>query len=242
MIPKQISQAIWLLALLCFCACTKTVDRWSDKTGDTVHDTLTTLADNRIVSFQVRNTGEVSILGVVNDSTHAVTVYLPFYYELVYLQPRITVPDGATVFPGPDSLVNILDTAAIRYTVTGKSGAKATYTVHTVMQQPDLRLYDVSDADNTTVYDISSKYVWIGVAGENIIPSFNVTTMYVVDKDGKRLYQFREGDPLNASTSQIQFQIGQQDKSIFKNDTDYWLELQCYSLVARMQYPVRFKQ
>ncbi|PUZ23879.1 hypothetical protein GA0116948_10847 [Chitinophaga costaii] len=231
-----------LLAVACLAACTKTVDKWSDKKADTVRDTLTTLSDSRIIAFKVRNTGEVNIQGAINDSARTITVYLPYFYQLQFLEVNVTLPEGASIFPTSDSLVPVFDTAKILYTVTGKSGSKTTYTVQPVIQQAYLQLNELSSATNTAVFNIAGAGAALGISGTNILPSYSVTSLYLIDKGGKEVYKFHEFENATNSTTNMSFSIGKNDKALFLPDTDYWLELRSYTLSSRTQYPIRFVQ
>lgn len=228
------------LACLCAVACTKTVDRWSDKTADTITDTLITVPDSHIIGFNVQNTGDVNIQGAIDDSAKIITIYLPYFYQLQFLEANITLPAGATISPAADELIPVSDAAAFTYTVTGKSGAKTVYAVHRVVQQPYLYLYDLSSADNITVLNIQGPNPTIGLNGINIIPSYSITSLHLIDADNKEIYKFQEFQSDGNNTTKMVFTIANADKPLLQANTDYWLEMRSYSLTYRMQYPVHF--
>ena len=105
---------------------------------------------NRILQYKVTNVRDTAIYGAINDSSRTITVYLPFYLNLQVIDPAIKVSEGATLqraiepVPVSDSLTT--------YTVKGKDGSTATYTLSIVIQAPPLVLQEISSATSTTAY------------------------------------------------------------------------------------------
>ena len=105
---------------------------------------------NRILQYKVTNVRDTAIYGAINDSSRTITVYLPFYLNLQVIDPDIKVSEDATLqsdvapVPVSDSLTT--------YTVKGKDGSTATYTLSIVIQAPPLVLQEISSATSTAVY------------------------------------------------------------------------------------------
>ncbi|MFT3824978.1 MAG: hypothetical protein QM731_13730 [Chitinophagaceae bacterium] len=224
--------------VLNFIACTKKTDRWSDKKADTVYDTLTTLSQSRIITYKVANSGEHSIYASIDDTKKEITVYLPHYYQLDYLETEISLPEKATISPSPAELVPVFSTSPFTYTVTGKDGSKSTYTVRIIIQQPEIKLTERSTATSTSSININTSTLIL--TGSNIIPSYSVTSVYLLDKDGNQVYKLQQyNGSETASTSSMPFLFGSDAKDKLAVNTDYWFQVKCYALTYRMQYPVR---
>lgn len=222
-------------------SCKKTVDNWIDQKSATVYDTLTARSDHRIITYTVKNTGTYSVKGSVNDVQKTITVYLPYYYQLLYLEVDIELPQGATIAPSKDELVPVFSTAPFKYKITGKSGDTATYTIIPVVQQDRFWMNELSSTTRTISIDIQGSQPPVIVTGGNILPSYAVTTLHLIDKDGKNIYQFKEWTGSGTTNStQMTFAINDADKVIIQAGTDYWLEMHSYALTYRLKYPVRF--
>lgn len=225
--------------LLSTTSCKKTIEVWQDKAADTVHDTLTARPDSRIIEYKIENFTEFNIKGTINEETRQITLYLPHYSRLELLEASITLPEGATISPSADELVPVFSTTPFKYTVTGKSGLKTEYTIQVIIQQPALKLNELSTTAATKVINIASGWEILTITGENIVPAFSSTSLYFMDADGKEVYRVPEylgQDPL---TYNIAFVIDANGKSTLQPATDYWLELRSYALKTRMKLPVR---
>jgi hypothetical protein len=236
---KLLSFAVGIAAMAM--SCKKTVDNWIDKQEGTVYDTVVSRPDNRIITYAVKNTGEYSVKGSIDNDARMIRVFLPYYYQLLFMEVEIVLPDGASISPSAEELVPVFATSPFKYTVKGKSGQTAGYTVVTVIQQPTLRLNEVSTSSSTRVYNIASNGFSIGITGENFLPSYTVTSLHLMDENGNEIYKFQEWTGSGSiTTTQMPFAIGNNDKGLMETGKDYWLEMRSYSLSYRMQYPIRF--
>lgn len=180
--------------LTVFAACTKT------ETIDPAPE-----AQNRILAYSIVNVQGDPISGVVNDRDSSITVYLPFFRQLVTLEPQISLPEGATVTPASGTLIeDLLDVfrsgRVIQYAVTAKDGSKRTYTLRIVVQQPELILNEVSEsAANVTEYTINTQLsfdvITIPLSGSGFMENNELMKVVLVDETGKEL------PPLNLSTT-----------------------------------------
>lgn len=224
---------------VCQYGCTKHEDRWSDKTADTVHDTVSNLASTRILAYQVTNTGEDVIYSSVDDKEKTITVYLPHYYALTYLEPGITLTEGATITPGANDLVPVFGTVPFTYLVTGKNKETATYTMKIVIQQPQFTLTELSTATATT--NLSTGVLQI--KGNNMLPNYDATKVYLVNNAGNKVYS--NFSPTNTGTTQLMTWFWGTDAATnpaLAANTDYWVVVESYSLKVKMQYPVRINK
>lgn len=118
-------------------------------------------AQNRILEYKIVNVQGDPIYGSVNDADSTVTIYLPFYKQLITLEPEITVSEGATITPASGTLIeNLLEVfhsdEPIRYEVKDKAGKAKTYTLHIEVQQPAVTVDELSpDADHINEYTIT---------------------------------------------------------------------------------------
>lgn len=224
-------------------SCTKKVDRWID---ETIYDTITTLPATRILDYKVANAGgDDAVFAALDHKDKTITVYLPHYYELQYLDAEISLPAGVSISPA-DELVPVFSDTPFEYELTGTDGEKVKYTVKTVIQQPDFTITEFSTATNTKVFNKTSNYITT-LEGTNLIPSYTVTKMYFTDASGNRVYQM----PIPSQTVQllsakIYFNIAGNNAADIgehlQTNTDYWIEVECYSITKKMVYPVRYSQ
>lgn len=161
-------------------------------------------ADNRITEYKIVNVQGDPIYGTVHDADSSITVYLPFYKQLIVLEPEIKVSAGATVQPGTGTLIeDLLDVfqkgRELKYAVTGKSGKKKTYTLKIMVQQPPLTLKELSSATDVKTYAISTSInfssINIELKGTGFHENHELVKVVLVDETGK------EYPPFNISTT-----------------------------------------
>ncbi|SIO49760.1 hypothetical protein SAMN04488055_4775 [Chitinophaga niabensis] len=177
------------MMLLAIAGCTKT---------DTIAPPAE--ADNRITEYKIVNVQGDPIYGTIHDADSSITVYLPFYKQLVVLEPEIKVSTGATVQPGTGTLIeDLLDVFQkgrdIKYAVTGKSGKRKTYTLKINVQQPSLTLKEVStSATDIKVYDIKMSVDFSGMnlalRGTGFQENLSLMKIVLVDETGKEYPPF----------------------------------------------------
>lgn len=163
-------------------------------------------ADNRITEYKIVNVQGDPIYGTVHDADSSITVYLPFFKQLIVLEPEIKVSTGATVQPGTGTLIeDLLDVFQkgrdLKYAVTGKSGKKKTYTLKIIVQQPPLTLKELSSATDVKTYAISTSInfstITIDLKGTGFHENHELMKVVLVDEAGKEL------PPFNISTTNI---------------------------------------
>lgn len=124
----------------------------------TVTNDYPAASQSRMLSYQIANVA-TPISGVVDESDHTITVYLPPTMYLTILEPQITVSEGATVNPVSGSYIEELADyfakgRTIQYTVTGADNSSTTYTLKILSQQPALAFEEVSnDTANPVTYN-----------------------------------------------------------------------------------------
>jgi hypothetical protein len=235
--PKRIYTTFCLIVLFICTHCTKKVDRWIDQEADTIYDTLTTLPGNRILSFKIANITQDNIYSAVDDSSKTITTYLPWYYTLHFIEPEITLSKDATIKPASGELVDVFSTTPMVYTVTGKDGRTMQYTLRVVVQQPQLALNELSTATTTAQFNTSSNAITL--TGKNFIPDVNVTKVYLIGQNNARwlLATYNSGTERSDNIAFVPPGITYKDNP--PPPGLYYVEMQAYSLQARMQYPIQ---
>ncbi|WP_417941145.1 hypothetical protein [Flavobacterium sp. RS13.1] len=219
-------------------SCTNEEDRWTDVKEDPVTEIVTDLDSRRIISFRITNPGESqAIYCAVNNLDKTITVYLPSYYEYQYLEATITLPEKTTISPAATELIPVFSKTPVTYTTKAADGTTSVYTVNIVIQQPDIILNELSTAtSNYTVEGGTS----ITIKGENFLPSYEVTKMFVLDAKGNKklqLEQYNEGLDIANFYIKYSFPI----VTGLEIDTDYWLMMESYNLSKTMKFPIRIK-
>lgn len=230
----------YILPIICalgiFSACTKTTERLIDKEADPVYDTLTSDNIYPIVSYQVLTSNEQGIYANVDDKNKVITVFLPYFYQLQFLETNIQLGEGVTISPDPTELVPVFSETPVVYTVTDKKGIKTTYELKVITQQPDMQLNEMSTERRTRT--VSGGY--LAVTGSNLLPSYNVTSLYLVDKDGNEVCMLNGlMEQYKTSSSYMAFTTNGADVSKISGTETYWIEIRSYMLTRRMKYPVR---
>jgi hypothetical protein len=160
--------------------------------------------DNQLLEYKIVNVQGSPIYGAINQQDSSITVYLPFYLQLITLEPEMKVSDGATVTPASGTMIeNLLDLfhrgREIKYNVKGKDGKMKTYRLHIQVQQPELTLQEVStDAANPNTYSLNMNLDFdsfsFGLDGAGFAADLDMIRVMLVDEQNK------EYGPLNIST------------------------------------------
>lgn len=139
MSPKFLHTLSVLLLLAGISSCKKTVEPPAQP-------------NSKIIEYKVPvSDGEIS--GVIDEGDKTITVYVPFYYQLDVIDPKIKLADGASlkekIVP-----VDVLDEKTI-YTVTGADKSTSTYRLIIKLQQlGPLVIEEISTATTTTKWGI----------------------------------------------------------------------------------------
>ncbi|WP_406843827.1 hypothetical protein [Flavobacterium soyae] len=221
-------------------SCTSEEDRWTDVKEDPVTEIVTDLDARRIISFQVTNPGESqAIYSAVNNLEKTITVYLPSYYEYQYLETAITLPANTTISPASKELIPVFNTTPVTYTTKASDGTTAVYTVKIVIQQPKLILDELSTASSVFTVNAGTS---ITLKGENFLPSYEITKVFVVDAQGNKKWQMKQyNEGLNIAGFYAMYVFGATADSplTLEPDTDYWLMMESYNLSVTMKLPFR---
>jgi len=221
-------------------ACTSEEDRWTDVKEDPVTEIITDLDARRIISFKVTNPGEEqAIYSAVNNLEKTITVYLPSYYQYEYLETAIALPEKTTISPAATELLPVFSKTPVTYTTKAADGTTAVYTVKIIIQQPQLILKELSTA--TTVYTVNTG-ASITVKGENFLPSYEITKVFVVDAQGNKKWQMQQyNEGLNIASFYAMYVFGATADSpiTLLPDTDYWIMMESYNLSTTMKLPFR---
>lgn len=218
-------------------ACSSEEDRWTDVKGETVKEIVTNLDAKRIISFRVVNPGESQALySAVDNVKKTITVYLPSFYEYQYLETAIALPEKTTITPSATELLPVFSKTPVTYTTKAADGTTAVYTVKIVIQQAALTLKELST--ETTPFEIQQGSS-VTVTGENFVPSYEVTKLFIVDKDGNKKLQLKQyNDGVDITSFYISYSFGALETGL-QTDTDYWLMMESYNITKTMKYPFR---
>lgn len=220
-------------------SCDNEEERWTDVKEDSVTEIITDLDARRIISFKVTNPGESqAIYSAVNNLDRTITVYLPSYYEYQHLETTIALPEKTTISPAATELIPVFGKTPFLYTTKAADGSTAIYTVKIVIQQPQLVLKELSTETSTYSLPVTSP---LFIKGENFIPSYEVTKVYLVDAQGNKKWQFQQyNDGLDIFNFSITYVFGGAVSSVtLETNTDYWVLLESYNLSVKMKYPIR---
>ncbi|QGK73807.1 hypothetical protein [Flavobacterium sp. SLB02] len=218
-------------------SCDNEEDRWTDVKGETVKEIVTNLDAKRIISFKVTNPGESQALySAVDNVKKTITVYLPSYYEYQYLETAITLPEKTTISPAATELLPVFSKTPVTYTTKATDGTTAVYTVKIVIQQPSIILKELSTETETITIQAGSS---VTVKGENFIPSYEVTKLFIVDKQGNKKFQLKQyNDGIDIASFYVMYSFPSIENGL-QADTDYWLLMESYNISKTMKYPFR---
>ena len=245
--------AIMVLGLMiAISACKKTGENRKDVKADPVTDTVTARENNRIISYKVQSPTRDGIYAAVNDGDNTITVYLPYFYALNFIEvAAIGLPAGTTISPAIDELVPVFPNTPFTYTVTAADKTTRTYTVKVIVLQEKLVINELSTASVTRTYAFNFgagtlANVFFEITGSNMVPSADYTTLHLMDaaSGGNEVLVFSPytaGLLLSTNMGYL-YQYNKNDPSawLIRSGTDYWLEVRSYKRVHRMIYPVRF--
>ncbi|MDX6189409.1 DUF5018 domain-containing protein [Flavobacterium sp. Fl-318] len=227
-----------LLALLT--ACDNEEERWTDVKGETKTEIITDLDARRIVSFRITNPGEAqAIHSAVNNLEKTITVYLPAYYEYQYLEVAVTLPSKTTISPATTELLPVFSKEPVTYTTKAADGTTAVYTVKIVIQQPKLIVEEVSDGSPDFTINTNTS---VTVLGENFLPSYQVTKLFVVDAQGNKKWQmkqYNDGVDIGSYYAWYVFFDDLNNLPTLQPNTDYWFMMESYQTTKTMKLPFR---
>lgn len=237
---KLIRYAFLLLGSLCLWNCTKEED---------VTEVVTDQTKNKILSYKITNPGQKqAIYSAVDNETKTITAYLPAYYQLELMEVAIELPQGTTISPSASELVPVFTDKPFEYTVTASDGTTSKYKLNVVIQYPEMALNELSRIRPTTGAVVAAKIGQIiTVTGANLIASGAVTKLYILDKDGKKVWGSYSMNELNSSSISLRFDLAaNHDPDAYKTlttdkTTQYWLQVECYGIIKKMTLPVTFQ-
>lgn len=223
---RLIPVLFYLFIPLLFSACKKTVDYPKP-------------ANSKIVSYKVPvSNGEIT--GVIDESDKTITVYLPFFYQLDVIDPKIQLAAGATL---KESIVPVavMDNKTT-YTVTGADKTTTSYQLKIVIQQiAPLVVEEVSTAAAITKWGIGNGFVLIR-------GNFNTTDItkvkaYLVAADQKEIELTSSASSTTSIVPQLlpagkTYQMAYLQVPQSVNPGTYKLRVKVYALVAETTYPV----
>lgn len=218
-------------------SCDNEEDRWTDVKGETIKEVVTDLDAKRILSFKVTNPGESQALySAVDNVKKTITVYLPSFYEYQYLETAITLPEKTTISPVATELLPVFSKTPVTYTTKAADGTTAVYTVKIVIQQPEIILKELST--ETEIFNIQAGSS-LTVKGENFVPSYEVTKLFIVDAQGNKKIQLKQyNDGVDIASFYIMYSFPTIENGL-QTDTDYWLLMESYNVSKTMKYPFR---
>ena len=218
-------------------SCDNEEDRWTDVKGETIKEVVTDLDAKRILSFKVTNPGETQALySAVDNVKKTITVYLPSFYEYQYLETAITLPEKTTISPVATELLPVFSKTPVTYTTKAADGTTAAYTVKIVIQQPEIILKELST--ETEIFNIQAGSS-LTVKGENFVPSYEVTKLFIVDAQGNKKFQLKQyNDGVDIASFYIMYSFPTIENGL-QTDTDYWLLMESYNVSKTMKYPFR---
>lgn len=220
--------------------CSNEEERWTDVKEKPITEVVTNLDAKRIISFRVTNPGTTqAIHSAVNNLKKTITVYLPSYYEYQFLEAAITLPANTTITPAATELIPVFSKTPVTYTTKAADGTTAVYTVNVVIQQPKLIVNEVSSQTDTFTISTDSP---LTVKGQNFLPSYEVTKVFVVDAQGNKKWQMKQyNEGLDITNFYVMYVFGDSSNTpiTLKPDTDYWLMMESYNLSTTMKYPFR---
>ncbi|GEP94056.1 hypothetical protein [Chitinophaga cymbidii] len=215
-----------LLALMTIASCTKTED-------------LPARTQSSMLSFAVTNLPDTLIYGVVDQTDHTITVYLPFYYNLNIIDPQIKVSEGASVL---EELlpVNVNDSTQ-QYTVKGKDSSVTVYKLKIYVQPPGVPfvLTEISTADS--YYETWPGYGQFSITGSFYTLNAKIADAWLVDKSGAEhpLTLTAISSSGDASTGTVQYWLSGIPVPSTLDSGLYHVKAAIYGRTATMQYPIR---
>src|SRR5690606_4397089 len=223
-------------------SCTDEFNIYEDRKGEDVTEIITDQSKNKILSYKVTNPGEKhAIYSAIDNDAKTITVYLPAYYQLEFMEVAIELPQGTTISPTADELVPVFADTPFEYTVTVADGTTAKYTVNVVIQYPDMVLDELST--ETKQWQITGTI--INVTGINFLASSVITKLYLTDEEGAKVLSYAM-DEINSSSMKLKFQVQGvtlEEYQAISADKEklYWFQIESYGITKRMVLPVTFK-
>lgn len=213
------------MALGAFVSCKKTED-------------LPAVAQSNILSFSVGNLPDTVLYGAVDNTDKTITVYLPFYYSIVVVDPVIKLTEGARIV---EEILPFKVTDTVKYTVKGKDSTTTVYKAFVKIQAPGVpfTLIERSGADNIEVTNPGYSQFWFG--GSFFTTNVALTKSWLVSSTGveteiKGLGIYTDTD---AGTGKTSYYINTVTIPPTMDSGLYRVKSSVFGRTATMQHPIR---
>ena len=215
-------------------SCGDEVENIIEEKGETVFDTLSNRPNARILTYQVENAPS-EIFSAINDESKEIKVYLPHYYTIGFIDPIITLPEGATISPDADELVPVFSDEPFVYTVSASDEPDVEYTVLPIVQQPEIVLEELSSEKDTTRLKVTD---FLTINGQNFIA--RIAEVYLINEEGTEWQlTVRLNNIESTSLDLLPLDLTYEGDALLEIvDQPLWFEVRVYALEKRMRYPV----
>lgn len=222
---KSIPFSTGMLLLVVLFACKKTVE-------------LPAQPNNRILEYKITNVQDTAIYGAIDEIEKSITVYVPFYYNLVVIDPEIKLSAGAKL-QEPIDAIEVTRTDVV-YNVKASDGAVASYRLKIVVQNAgDLYVKELSTATSTAVFYPNSQFI---VSGNFFTIDPAVVDTWLVAKNGGKETSIRYGT-MNGGriieNGEVSYNINYNILLPTLDSGLYDIKVKVFGQTAQSRYPVR---
>ena len=218
---KRIPIFYLLLLLTGFTACKKTI-------------APPALSNSKILEYNVP-VSDGNIAGVIDETDQTITVYIPFYYELNVIDPKVKLSAGATLKETVEPVDVLSDKTT--YTVTGADKTSTTYKLIIKIQQVSpMVVEEKSTATETAIFGLNTG---INVIGNFYTTDPNKLKVSLVSKTTGKETVLDKGTDFSVSPIAGDYNLSGLiiPTSI---DTDlYFIKVKKSGISAQTKYPVR---
>lgn len=192
------------------------------------------LSDSKILEYNVP-VSDGNIAGVIDETDQTITVYIPFYYELNVIDPKIKLASGATLKENIEP-VDVLSDKTV-YTVTGADKTVSTYQLVIKIQQVNpLRMNEISTATEIAQYGVNTS---INLIGNFYTTDPNKLKVSLISKTTSKETDLDKGSDYNISPIEDDYSL---TGLVIPPRIDtglYYIKIKKSGISTQSKYPVR---
>ena len=195
--------------------------------------------NNRIIEYKVTNVQDTAIYGAIDEIEKSITVYIPFYYNLVVIDPEIKLSAGAKL-QEPIDAIEVTRTDMV-YKVRAADGNVASYKLKIVVQNAgDLYVKELSTTANIAVYYPNAQFV---VYGNFFTKDPSVVDIWLVSKKNAKEFPIKYGVAHGGSSLDdkgiVSYSVNYDNLLPSLDSGLYDIKVKVFGQTAQSKFPVR---
>jgi len=192
------------------------------------------LSDSKILEYNVP-VSDGNIAGVIDETDQTITVYIPFYYELNVIDPKVKLSAGATLKETVEPVDVLSDKTT--YTVTGTDKTSTTYKLIIKIQQiSPMVIEEKSATTETAIFGLNTR---LNVIGNFYTTDPNKLSVSLISKTTSKETDLDKGTDFSVSPIEDSYNLSGLIIPASIDTGLYYIKVKKSGISAQTKYPVR---